>query len=253
MFTIFADGECIYSDTYALDNRKLANPKLTLEDCAAGSLSITVPPVNVGYSKIQKLISTITVEKDGKEIWEGRPLTEQLDYLKDYPDTSSQLIQFGSNLLDFTRNWDLVEYATVLLPLGARLEESPIEALDAYLTIESVNEESMYLQSPEAVAMYGWIEKKVRFDDITDPAVLLEKAQEYLNDIQFDDLKLEVSALDLHYLHANVEEIKLLDEVRVISRPHGLDRMFPVTKLVIPLDSPEETKFTGRLGESEPD
>lgn len=53
-----------------------------------------------------------------------------------------------------------------------------------------------------------------------------------------------MSALDLHYLNANVEAVKLLDEIRVISRPHGLDRVFPVTKLEIPLDSPENTKFT---------
>lgn len=30
----------------------------------------------------------------------------------------------------------------------------------------------------------------------------------------------------------------------MISRPHGLDRVFPVTKLEIPLDSPENTQFT---------
>lgn len=53
-----------------------------------------------------------------------------------------------------------------------------------------------------------------------------------------------MSALDLHYLNANVEAVKLLDEIRVISRPHGLDRVFPVTKLEIPLDSPENTQFT---------
>lgn len=349
MFNIYADGVCIHSDVFALEHMKLISPKLTLEDCSAGSLNITVPPVNVGYSTIQKLITTITVEKDGEEIWEGRPLTENddfwnnrvlycegalayfndstqppcehagvtvrgfleelidehnskvapnrqfaigvvtvaddsfptyytndektievlnslittygghmrvrkengvryLDYLKDYPDTCSQLIQFGSNLLDFTKNWDLTEYATVILPLGARLDDSPIEALDAYVSIDSVNGGSRYLQSAEAVATYGWIEKKVTFDNVTEPSELLQKAQEYLNDIQFDSLKLELSALDLHYLDANVEAVKLLDEIRVISRPHGLDRLFPVTKLEIPLDSPEQTTFT--LGDS---
>ena len=81
----------------------------------------------------------------------------------------------------------------------------------------------------------------------TDAAVspaLLEKAKAYLADLQFDNMELEVSALDLHYLYANVEAVKLLDEIRVISRPHGLDRVFPVTKLEIPLDSPENTQFT---------
>ena len=51
--------------------------------------------------------------------------------------------------------------------------------------------------------------------------MLLEKAREYLADLQFDNLELELSALDLHYLDVETEAVKLLDEIRVISRPHG--------------------------------
>ena len=127
--------------------------------------------------------------------------------------------------------------------MGNRLEDSPIEALDAYLTVESVNNGSMYIQSDEAVRVYGRIEKAVTWDDVSEPEVLLEKAKAYLSDIQFDNMELELSALDLHYLDVNTEAVKLLDEIRVISRPHGLDRLFPVTKLEIPLDSPEQTQF----------
>ena len=171
-----------------------------------------------------------------------------LAYLKEYPDTCSQVIQFGSNLIDFTRNWDSTEYATAIIPLGSRLDDSPIEALDAYLTVESVNGGSLYVQSDEAVKHYGWIAKTVSWDDVSDPEALLEKAREYLADLQFDNLELELSALDLHYLDVNTEAVKLLDEIRVISRPHGLDRMFPVTKLEIPLDHPENTQF--KMGDS---
>ena len=138
----------------------------------------------------------------------------------------------------------MTEFATVIVPLGNRLDKSEIEALDAYLTVESVNEGSLYVQSSEAVKTYGWIEKTVTWDSVSDPEALLEKAKAYLADLQFDNMELEVSALDLHYLNANVEAVKLLDEIRVISRPHGLDRVFPVTKLEIPLDSPENTQFT---------
>lgn len=171
-----------------------------------------------------------------------------LDYLKDYPDTCTQVIRFGSNLIDFVRNWDSTEYATAVIPLGNRLDDSAIEALDAYLTVESVNGGSIYVQSDEAVKNYGWIAKTVTWDDVSDPSILLEKAKAYLADLQFDNLELELSALDLHYLDVNTEAVKLLDEIRVISRPHGLDRMFPVTKLEIPLDAPENTQF--KMGDS---
>lgn len=349
MYSIYADGACIYSDVFALESMKVLNPKLVLEDNGAGSLSMKLPPMNVGYSSIIRMITDISVQKDGEEVWAGRVLSENkdfwnnrdlycegemaffndssqppaeytglsvraylerliavhnskvtpnrqftlgavtvvdknfptyytnyektmailnalveqygghlrvrkvngvryLDYLAEYPDTCSQVIQFGSNLIDFTRKWDSTEFATVVVPLGNRLDDSPIEALDAYLTVESVNQGSMYVQSNEAVAAYGWIEKTVTWDDVSDPAVLLEKAKTYLTDLQFDNLELELSALDLHYLDVNTEAVKLLDEIRVISRPHGLDRMFPVKKLEIPLDNPEQTQFT--LGDS---
>ena len=344
MYSIYADGTCIYSDVFVVDSMKVINPKLTLEDNGAGSLAVTLPPHNAGYASIVRMVTDISVQKDGEEIWAGRVLSESedfyrnrilycegelayfndstqppaeysglsvrgylerliavhnskvaenrcftlgavtvvdknfptyytnhdktmavfnalveqygghlrvrkvngvryLDYLAEYPDTCSQVIQFGSNIIDFTKQWDSTEFATVIVPLGNRLEDSPIEALDAYLTVESVNHGSMYVQSNEAVAVYGWIEKAVTWDDVSDPAVLLEKAKAYLSDIQFDNMELELSALDLHYLDVDVEAVKLLDEIRVISRPHGLDRMFPVTKLEIPLDSPEQTQF----------
>ena len=67
------------------------------------------------------------------------------------------------------RNWDSTEYATAIVPLGNRLDESPIEALDAYLTVESVNNGSLYVQSDEAVKNYGWIVKTVTWDNVSDP------------------------------------------------------------------------------------
>lgn len=347
MYSIYADDVCIYNDSFSLDNMKVIDPKLTLEDSSAGSLSMTLPPSNIGYDTIVRMVTDISVKKDGEEIWAGRVLSEKkdfwnnrvllcegelaffndstqppaeyhdktvrgfletlisihnskvaknrqftvgavtvtdpndslyrytnyektiecindklikrlgghlrvrkvngvryLDYLAEYPNTNGQTIEFGKNLLDFTRKWDLTEFATVIVPLGNRLDESPIEALDAYLTVESVNNGSMYVQSAEGVATYGWIEKVVNWDDVSTASALLSKAKEYLSDIQFDDMTIELSALDLHYLDIDYEAVKLLDEIRVISIPHGMDRYFPVTKLEIPLDQPENTQFT---------
>jgi len=167
-----------------------------------------------------------------------------LDYLADKLSTSTQIIEFGTNLLDYTASFDMTEYATVLVPLGERLEESPISALEAYTTVASVNDGSIYVQNEEAVASYGWIEKVVHFDSVKQPANLLRKAQQYLSDLQFDNMILEVKAVDLHYMNPEIEGVKLSDQIRVISQPHGLNKVFPVMKLSIPLDQPENTLFT---------
>ena len=347
MYSIYADNLCIYNDISPLENLRIISPKLTLEDCSAGSLTMTIPQTNIGYSSIVRLVTDISVRKNGEEIWSGRVLTEDndflnnrilycegdlaffndttqpqaeyhditvrgfletlvnihnskvaanrrftvgavtvtdsndslyrytnyektiecindklinrlgghmrvrkengtryLDYLADTPNTNTQVIQFGKNLMDFTKKWDMSDFATVILPLGCRLEESEIDALEAYLTVESVNNGSKYVTSAEAVESYGWIEKVVNWDNVTTPTALLRKAQRYLSEIQFDEMVIELTALDMHYMDVDVEDVKLLDKIKVKSLPHGLNKYFPVTKLDIPLDSPDNTVFT---------
>lgn len=167
-----------------------------------------------------------------------------LDYLADKQSTNTQVIEFGENLLDYTASFDMTEYATVLVPLGEKLEESPIAALEAYTTVAPVNDDSIYVVNDDAVAQYGWIVKTVHFDRVTEPNNLLRKAQQYLSEVQFSTMVLEVKAIDLHYLNPSIEGVKLTDQIRVISEPHGLNKIFPVTKLSIPLDQPENTVFT---------
>ena len=167
-----------------------------------------------------------------------------LDYLEDAYNLNTQTVDFGKNLIDFTRSFDSAEYATVIVPLGKRLEKEEGDPdIDKYLTVESVNSGSIYVQSETAVSNYGWIVKVVHFDDVENASTLLSMGQSYLSDIQFDSMVIELSALDLHYLNPNIESVKLGDSIRVISEPHGLDKIFPVQKMEIPLDKPENTLF----------
>lgn len=166
-----------------------------------------------------------------------------IDYLAEYPKTSVQEVQFRSNLLDFTRNFDLSKVATVIMPRGARLEEQEIEGLEAYLDVKSVNGGSPYVTSEEAISQFGWIEKVVDWDDVTVPANLLKKAQDYLKDVQFEQMVIEANLFDLRLINPELDSIDLLDEVRCISHPHGMDRIFPVTSIDIPLDDPGHATY----------
>lgn len=183
-----------------------------------------------------------------------------LDYLDDEnaTTTNTQVIDFGVNLMDFVRSWKSDEYATVIVPLGVRLETSHIEALEEYKTIKDATSspsqgnvrDGKYLYNRDAVSTFGWIEKVVHWDDVSVPNNLLSKADAYLKDLQFDTMTIELSALDLHYLNPDAQAINLYDNVLVKSVPHGLvgengdGKLFPVTKLEIPLDNPSDTLFT---------
>lgn len=160
-----------------------------------------------------------------------------IDYIEEYENTNNQTIQFGENLLDFSRNFDWTELVTAIIPLGAKLEESPIEALEQRLTIESVNNGCDYLANEEAIATYGWIVKTVTWDDVKTPAMLLSKGRKWLTDNQFEEMVIEAKAIDLHYTDGEIEQFKLGDKIKVHSLLHGVDRYFPLTKMTIQLNN----------------
>ncbi len=170
--------------------------------------------------------------------------TRYLDYIEDYDNTNTQTISFGENLLDYTDDLDASEVATRIIPLGARLDESPIEGLEAYTTIESVNSGKTYVESTSAQKVYGIVTRTVNFEDVTVPANLKTKGQKYLEDTQFSNIAITARAIDLNMTDATFEAIKLGDSIRVISKPHGMDRFFPVTSLTLHLDAPEQNEIT---------
>lgn len=170
--------------------------------------------------------------------------TRYIDYIEDYDNTNTQVIEFGENLLDYAENMDASEIATRIIPLGARLETSSIEALEEYTTIKSVNNNIPYVESASAVKNFGIITRTVSFDDVTQPSNLKTKAQQYLSDVQYENLCLTCKAVDLNMVDGSVERIKLGDSIRVLSPPHGMDRYFPVTALTIHLDKPEDNTIT---------
>lgn len=357
MYKIYADDVLIYDDTSPDPYVKVASPKLTVEKNAAGSLKMTIPPGNIGYDYIVRMITEIKVEKDGYEYWSGRVIQEDkdfwnnrtltcegelayfndttqpqehyslsttpirlyfealldehnehapagkqfevgyvdpnlepdrleldtnyettiecinkiideyggfiqirkqggvryLDYWKEEPGTSSQIIEFGKNLVDFTSSFDSTEYATVVVPLGAKIEQEDSDLPDSYLTVEGATVEGadgtrFVKLSQDIIDTYGWIEVVVHFDDIDDANELYYLGKRYLQDIQYDTMVINLTALDLHYLNPDIEDVKLGDMIHVTSAPHGIDHDFAVTKLDISLDQPQNTTF--QLGDN---
>lgn len=80
MYTIYADGEVLYSPLLANEGYGVISPKITMELNKAGSLNFTMPPNNVMYAKLKKLKSIVTVEEDGREIFRGRVLNDKKDF-----------------------------------------------------------------------------------------------------------------------------------------------------------------------------
>lgn len=163
-----------------------------------------------------------------------------IDYLSESPHTATQVIELGKNLLDYKSNINNTEIATSIIPLGTKLETETVEGLEQRLDIKSVNNGKDYVYSSQAVQNYGWITKVITWDDVTVASNLKAKGEQYLADSQFENVVLEISAIDFGLISNRFEQFRLLDQIRVISEPHGMDRYFLLTKQTFNLNEPEK-------------
>ncbi|MBP5595481.1 MAG: phage tail protein [Pseudobutyrivibrio sp.] len=346
---------CIYDDRMPDEEYKLINPKLTMEENAAGSLTFKLPVSNRGYSAVSRLKSFVEVLREDTLLWEGRVLKDEEDFYKNrtiycegilsclndviqppancmtmsiydflsqllsvynekttgptfrigsinmdvydnaesihqrytnYDNTweciktklidilgghfyvrnviyegvltryieymhdayleTGQIIEFGQNLLDYTKSYDMSSIATVVIPLGATKDTEDIPGLDSYVDISSLPSQQgkVYVKDDTAIQQYGWIEKVVHYDDITEPTLLRQAGSRYLNDNKFEVMELSVKAVDLHNINSNIESLGLMEIVRVYSKPHDLNRDFFISKIDIPLYDPGKTEYT---------
>ena len=192
---------------------------------------------------------------------------------------SSQSVNFGRNLLDYTSDDDWSELVTAILPYGAVIKEEEEETPEGgeeggddsgssepepepeeeeedlpepHYTIAglSPSNQNFYIQDVYLVnrtmeAMHGRIEQTVEWSDIEDPVELLGLAEAYLNDYTYMTQTLTVKVLDLHYLiGSNEVAFDFLSQINCYSNFHGLHDTFIVTEMSIPFDNPENTSFT---------
>lgn len=94
-----------------------------------------------------------------------------------------------------------------------------------------------------AEGLFGKIVAVHTWDDVEDPAELLQLGEEYLADNISMAVKLNVSAVDLNLLNVNYEKFKIGDRIRVISAPHRLDDYFVCSKVTLDLQHPENNTY----------
>lgn len=167
-----------------------------------------------------------------------------IDYLQDINLLSSQPITFGRNLLDLKRIRKGADIATAVIPLGAKLKDEEGKDTDIRLTIASVNDGLDYIVDAEAQAQYGTIVKTVIFDDVTEAQNLLTKGQAHLAQLVNLPETVELTAADLATVDTAFSSFHLGTQVKVTSKPHGIDQLFRVSKLSISLLNPAANKLT---------
>lgn len=184
-----------------------------------------------------------------------------LDYLEGgtnnvdpYLNTSTQVIEFGENLTEFSRVVSASETYTACIPKGAKIDQYDDEGElhSVALTIEDVNDGSKYLIDEDAVALYGFrcapIEETT-WEDVTVAANLKSKGQAYLSGkaVKLANT-IKLVAVDLHRLGVASDSFGYLDYVRVSIYPLDIEALYLLTEIAIPLDDPSELSIS--LGET---
>lgn len=164
-----------------------------------------------------------------------------LNYLADFPTVSTQSIEFGSNLKDYTKTAKAEDIATAIIPIGAEIGES---GSGKKLTIADINNGVDYVYNKTAVELYGWITKMVEWQDVTEAENLKKKAEAYVRESIKQSITIELTAVDLHLLDRSIESFKMGDYIPVYSKPHNFDDVMLCTKQTIDLLKPDNDTVT---------
>ena len=157
-----------------------------------------------------------------------------LDYLKDYGHKTTQTIEYKKNLIDFALEVNPEDVFTYLIPTG-----------DSNLKINNVNNGKDYIEVAGAKAKWGNKYLLKSFSGISDASTLLKEANQYIKN-HYEELpeSLEITAIDLRLLGADVESIHVGDVVRVTSTPNGVDKDYTCSAISYNLSQFGKTKYT---------
>ena len=171
-----------------------------------------------------------------------------LDWLNaDGSSEAAQSVELGQNLLDLNTGADGKDIYTAIVPVGKTGEGE--DEKDVTIDDEHAYVGGGYDIVGDAVVdtamaeRYGVIEKLMEYDHLSQPQALADKAVADLAAGKLSD-SITVSATDLHYADAAVQQIDYLQRVQVTSEPHDIDRMMLCVGRTINLVDPKATRYS---------
>lgn len=179
-----------------------------------------------------------------------------LNLYADVQEANTQIIDFGINLVDFTKTTRTDSQYTAVRPEGGTPDKEESDSDNPTpVTIESLGDgvtsiDSDYVKLGDvvyctsAVNRYGYKEYSWREGDTLDPQELLEKAVAALKKVVEPKLTLEIKAVDMALFMDGYDHLECGQVARVRSLPHGVDEYLLVSSTEIDLRDPSQTKYT---------
>lgn len=209
----------------------------------------------IGYESTADTIKEKLIDRlGGYLILREVGATLYLDYLKEYGETSTTPLQITRNLRSASRDIDVDELATRIIPLGAELEQDETEEeigtdfSRPKLTISSVNNGLEFLEDKKLSSEFGIITKTVEFSDTKVASILKSKGQSYLNSQRLMLITWTVEAIELGLIDPKYEMIKLGNSYSILNPIlYGAETLQVVEKKI---DILQPQKLTLTIGSS---
>lgn len=171
-----------------------------------------------------------------------------IDYLTKIGSQLTTPIELSRNMKSISREDDPSSYISRLIPLGAKLTDDEGNETEERLDITSVNNGLNYIESPEAVEVFGIKYGCVTYDDVTVASNLLAKGQAYLAENNKVQVKYSITALDLSLLGLDINDFDIYNYYPIKNSLLGIDDVARVIKKTV--DICEEVKSTIEVGDN---
>lgn len=160
-----------------------------------------------------------------------------LDYVSNVTEKTGQKIEFGENLLDLDSYVKAENVVTRVIAVGYRTRGFWVWKKTKTLTATA--------NDYDAQKYYGLITRVIVIEGTSSTTETLLKAaqKELAKNLRYLD-GMTISAVDLKDAGVDTERLQFMKNADIISEPHGVHTSLTCTKLVEPLDKPDEKKFT---------
>ena len=158
----------------------------------------------------------------------------QFKWKEKLTETSNQPITFGVNLLEMTRTGKM--FYTAAIAKGGQNLDGEVAQMLAPKKMDNT-----------LLAEYGTITAYLEYPDATTVDALDAYCDTYLHEQRFDGLTLEMTAADLHLRNTEYNEFRIGQLVRVVSKPHDVERTLPITQIEVDINSALKKAIIGDL------
>ena len=170
-----------------------------------------------------------------------------VDYLAELPLTNVQTVEFAKNLLDLSKAVEAAGIYTAIYPIGK--EGLTIRDLpDGEIGGDLIKSGCIIYSKSAEDQLGSRITNVVDFSDVTLAENLRDKGVRQLGTGMAMPETIRCKACDLHMVSGDIQAFRVGRLVRVISKPHDIEELYPLMTLEPDIFAPENTVLD--LGET---